>query len=64
MIKEETQKPQILVVDDYLVHEAVDGMDGWQQLQRLLQVFAEKSHPFLDYDVNRSDTRRTGTDTF
>lgn len=43
------EKPQILVVDDskvirraaikmlgddYHVHEAVDGMDGWQQLQR------------------------------
>ena len=51
MIEEETEKPQILIVDDsrvirraafkmlsddYLVHEAVDGMAGWQQLQLLL----------------------------
>ena len=51
MSEEETEKPQILIVDDsrvirraafkmlsddYLVHEAVDGMAGWQQLQLLL----------------------------
>ena len=51
MAEEETEEPQILIVDDsrvirraaftmlsddYLVHEAVDGRDGRQQLQRLL----------------------------
>ena len=45
MSEEETEKPQILIVDDsrvirrasfkmlsddYLMHEAVDGIDGWQ----------------------------------
>ena len=49
MDQDSTEKPQVLVVDDskvirraavkmlgddYLVHEAVDGIDGWQQLQR------------------------------
>jgi CheY-like chemotaxis protein len=76
--EKETEKPQILIVgdyrvsrraaftmlsDDYLVHEAVDGRDGWQQLQLLLQEVAEKLNPFLDYVANRLDTRRTGTDT-
>jgi CheY-like chemotaxis protein len=76
--EEETEKTQILIVDDsrvsrraaftmlsddYLVHEAVDGRDGWQQLQLLLQEVAEKLNPFLDYVANRLDTRLTGTDT-
>lgn len=57
------EKPQILVVDDsrvirraavkmlgeaYQVHEAVDGMDGWQQLQRndaISLVFADMQMP-------------------
>ena len=79
MAEEETEEPQILIVDDsrvirraaftmlsddYLVHEAVNGRcGGWQQMQRLLQAVAEKLHPFLDYVANRSDTRRTGIDT-
>lgn len=63
MSEEETEKPQILIVDDYLPHEAVDGRGGWQQMQRLLQAVAEKLHPILDYVANRSDTRRTGIDT-
>ena len=78
MGEEETEKPQILIVDDsrvirraaftmlsddYLVHEAVYGKGGWQQMQRLLQAVTEKLHPFLDYVANRSDTRRTGIDT-
>ena len=51
MSEEETEKPQILIVDDsrvirsaaftmlsddYLVHETVDGMDSWEQLRLLL----------------------------
>ena len=62
MNEEATEKPQILVVDDtkvirraaikmlgegYQVHEAVDGLDGWQQLQRndaISVVFTDMQH--------------------
>ena len=61
-----SEKPQILVVDDskvirraaikmfgndYQVHEAVDGLDGWQQLQRndaISVVFTDMSMPEMD----------------
>ena len=63
MNEEVTEKPQILFVDDskvirraavkmlgddYQIHEAVDGMDGWQQLQRndaISVVFADMQMP-------------------
>ena len=66
MSEEETEKPQILVVDDskvirraaikmfgndYQVHEAVDGLDGWRQLQRndaISVVFTDMQMPEMD----------------
>ena len=66
MNEEITVKPQILVVDDskvirravvkmlgddYQVHEAVDGMDAWQQLQRndaISVVFSDMQMPEMN----------------
>jgi diguanylate cyclase (GGDEF)-like protein len=66
MNQESTEKPQILVVDDskvirraavkmlgedYQVHEAVDGTDGWQQLQRndaIAVVFSDMQMPNMN----------------
>ena len=66
MTEEATEKPQILVVDDskvirraaikmlgdgYQVHEALDGLDGWQQLQRndaISVVFTDMQMPEMD----------------
>ena len=66
MNEESTEKPQVLVVDDsrvirraaikmlsddYQVHEAVDGKDGWQQLQRndaISVVFTDMQMPEMN----------------
>ena len=66
MNDEVTEKPQILVVDDskvirlavvkmlgdgYDVHQATDGMDGWQQLQRndmISVVFCDMQMPEMN----------------
>jgi diguanylate cyclase (GGDEF)-like protein len=66
MSEEVTEKPQILVVDDskmvrravhkmladgYHVHEAVNGMDAWQQLQRsdaISVVFTDMQMPEMN----------------
>lgn len=66
MTEEQTEKPQILVVDDskvirraavkmlgdgYQVHEAVDGMDAWQHLQRndaISVVFTDMQMPEMN----------------
>jgi diguanylate cyclase (GGDEF)-like protein len=66
MTEETAEKPQILVVDDskvirlaakkmlgdgYQVHEAVDGLDGWQQLQRndaISVVFTDMQMPEMN----------------
>ena len=63
---ESTEKPQVLIVDDskvirraaikmlsddYQVHEAVDGLDGWQQLQRndsISVVFTDMQMPEMN----------------
>ena len=66
MNDEAAEKPQVLIVDDskvvrraaakmlgtdYQVHEAVDGMEGWQQLQRndaISVVFSDMQMPEMD----------------
>jgi len=76
-----TEKPQILVVDDskvirraaikmlsddYHVHEAVDGLDGWQQLQRndaISVVFTDMQMPKMNgiellANIRHSDDER------
>lgn len=81
MNKEVTETPQILVVDDsrvvrraamkmlgddYQVHEAVDGMDGWQLLQRneaISVVFSDIQMPGMDgmellANIRNSDDER------
>jgi diguanylate cyclase (GGDEF)-like protein len=77
MNEESTEKPQVLVVDDakvirraavkmldvdYHVHEAVDGMDGWQQLQlndAISIVFADMQMPKMDGIELLSNIRRS-----
>ena len=81
MSEEQTLKPQILVVDDskvirraaakmlgddYHVHEAVDGMDAWHQLQRndaISVVFTDMQMPEMDglellANIRNSDDER------
>ena len=81
MNDETTEKPQILVVDDskvirraaikmlgdgYQVHEAVDGMDSWQQLQRndaISVVFTDMQMPEMNgmellANIRNSDDER------
>jgi diguanylate cyclase (GGDEF)-like protein len=76
-----TEKPQVLVVDDskvirraaikmlsddYHVHEAVDGLDGWQQLQRndaISVVFTDMQMPVMNgvellANIRHSDDER------
>ena len=66
MGEESSQKPEILIVDDskvirkaatkmlgegYIIHEAVDGRDGWQQIQQntaISVVFSDIQMPVLD----------------
>ena len=83
MNEEVTEKPQILFVDDskvirraavkmlgddYQIHEAVDGMDGWQQLQRndaISVVFADMQMPEMGgmellTNIRNSDDDRLG----
>jgi len=61
-----SQKPEILIVDDsnvirkaatkmlgdgYVIHEAVDGSDGWQQIQQnsaISVVFSDMQMPVMD----------------
>ena len=61
-----SQKPEILIVDDskvirkaatkmlgdgYVIHEAVDGRDGWQQIQQnsaISVVFSDMQMPVMD----------------
>ena len=80
-MSEATEKPQILVVDDskvirraavkmlgtdYDVHEAIDGLDGWQQLQRneaISVVFSDMQMPEMDgmellANIRNSDNER------
>lgn len=77
-------KPQVLVVDDskvirraavkmlgdaYHVHEAVDGIDGWQQLQRndaISVVFTDMQMPNMNgiellSNIRRSEDERLST---
>ena len=61
MSEQETEKPQILVVDDSRVIRCA-ALTMLSDAQ-LLQAVAEKAPLFLDYVANRSDTGRTGTDT-
>ncbi len=84
MNEEATEKPQILVVDDskvirraaikmlgdgYQVHEAVDGLDGWQQLQRndaISVVFTDMQMPEMSgmellANIRNSDDERLAT---
>lgn len=84
MTEESTEKPQILIVDDskvirraaikmlgadYQVHEAVDGMDGWQQLQRndaISVVFSDMQMPEMNglellTNIRNSDDERLAT---
>lgn len=81
MSEEVTEKPQILVVDDsrvirravykmladdYQVYEAVDGADGWQQLQRndaISVVFTDMQMPEMNgmellANIRNSDNER------
>jgi len=81
MSEEVSDKPQILVVDDskvirraafkmladdYQVHEAVDGMDGWQQLQQndaISVVFSDMQMPQMSgmellANIRNSDNER------
>ena len=81
MNDETAEKPQILVVDDskvirraaikmlgdgFQVHEAVDGMDGWQQLQRndaISVVFTDMQMPEMNgmellANIRNSDDER------
>ena len=78
---ESTEKPQVLIVDDskvirraaikmlsddYHVHEAVDGVDGWQQLQRndaISVVFTDMQMPEMNgiellANIRNSDDER------
>lgn len=66
MSEQSSQKPEILIVDDsnvvrkaaakmlgdgYIIHEAVDGQDGWQQIQQndaISVVFADVQMPEMD----------------
>lgn len=66
MGEQSSQKPEILIVDDskvirkaatkmlgdgYVVHEAVDGRDGWQQIQKnraISAVFSDMQMPVMD----------------
>ncbi len=66
MGEQSSQKPEILIVDDskvirkaatkmlgdgYVVHEAVDGRDGWQQIQQnraISVVFSDMQMPVMD----------------
>ena len=66
MSEQSSQKPEILIVDDsrviraaatkmlgdgYTIHEAVDGRDGWQQIQQnsaISVVFADVQMPVMD----------------
>jgi diguanylate cyclase (GGDEF)-like protein len=81
MNQETTEKPQILVVDDskvirraaikmlgdgYQVHEAVDGLDAWQKLQRndaISVVFSDMQMPEMNgmellANIRNSDDER------
>lgn len=81
MSEEQTLKPQILVVDDskvirraaakmlgddYHIHEAVDGLDAWHQLQRndaISVVFTDMQMPEMDgiellVNIRNSDDER------
>ena len=66
MSEQTSLKPEILIVDDsnvvrkaaakmlgdgYIIHEAVDGQDGWQQIQQndaISVVFADVQMPVMD----------------
>ena len=66
MGEQSSQKPEILIVDDskvirkaatkmlgdgYVIHEAVDGRDGWQQIQQnsaISVVFSDMQMPVMD----------------
>ncbi|NNJ97647.1 MAG: response regulator [Gammaproteobacteria bacterium] len=84
MDQDSTDKPQVLVVDDskvirraavkmlgddYHVHEAVDGIDGWQQLQRndaISVVFTDMQMPNMNgiellSNIRRSDDEHLST---
>ena len=84
MDQDSTEKPQVLVVDDskvirraavkmlgddYHVHEAVDGIDGWQQLQRndaISVVFTDMQMPNMNgiellSIIRRSDDEHLST---
>jgi diguanylate cyclase (GGDEF)-like protein len=84
MNQDSTDKPQVMVVDDskvirraavkmlgddYQVHEAVDGVDGWQQLQRndaISVVFTDMQMPNMSgiellSNIRRSDDEHLST---
>ena len=66
MDDQSSQKPEILIVDDskvirkaatkmlgdgYVIHEAVDGRDGWQQIQQnsaISVIFTDVQMPVMD----------------
>ncbi|MDH5388412.1 MAG: response regulator [Gammaproteobacteria bacterium] len=66
MGEQSSQKPEILIVDDskvirkaatkmlgdgYIIHEAVDGRDGWQQIQQnsdISVIFTDVQMPVMD----------------